>query len=236
MATENDKRFCVAMNPDTLTPEDKAALAGRKAALLKSGRWPAGSVIKVGFLEGDASLQTRVRNFAKQWVGQGMANLTLSFVPSPAAAHIRIAFKQGDGSWSYLGTFCTTKPHPTPTMNFGWLTPASSDEEVRSVVLHEFGHALGLIHEHQNPTQPIKWNEPAVRKDLSGDPNFWDDATIKANVLDKYDPAAVITTPVDKTSIMMYPIPKAWTLDGFSAGLNTDLSVNDKAFIKKCYP
>ena len=67
-------------------------------------------------------------------------------------AEIRIAFRQGNGSWSHLGTFCRQiTDDDEPTMNYGWLTPDSDDVELRSVVLHEFGHALGLIHEHQNP-------------------------------------------------------------------------------------
>ena len=63
-------------------------------------------------------------------------------------------------------------------MNFGWLDEA--------VVLHEFGHAIGLAHEHQNPDKGIKWNEDAVIRDLSGPPNNWDVATIRHNVLNKY--------------------------------------------------
>ena len=34
---------------------------------------------------------------------------------------------------------------------------------------------------------------------------------------------------------MMYPIPKAWTVDGFSSGLNATLSSGDKRLIKKVY-
>jgi len=121
-------------------------------------------------------------------------------------------------------------------MNYGWLTPDSQDDEIRRVVLHEFGHALGLIHEHQNPMRPIKWNDAAVIRDLSQPPNSWDIDTIRHNVLNRYDPDTVVTTPVDKESIMLYPIPKAWTLDGFSSGLNSVLSKVDKEFILFCYP
>jgi hypothetical protein len=105
-----------------------------------------------------------------------------------------------------------------------------------SVVLHEFGHALGLIHEHQNPKNAIKWNKPAVIQDLSGPPNNWDTAKIQHNMFDNYDPAKVTATTVDSQSIMMYPIPKTWTLDGFSAGLNRDLSPTDKQLIHRVYP
>ena len=121
-------------------------------------------------------------------------------------------------------------------MNFGWLTANSTDDELRRVVLHEFGHALGLIHEHQNPNRAIKWNRAAVIADLSGPPNNWDEATIDNNMFKKYDSASLTSTPTDATSIMMYPIPAAWTLDGFSAGLNSGLSGIDKEFIRLAYP
>jgi hypothetical protein len=232
----NDTRFCMALAPETLTAADQALLAGRKAALLKANQWAAASVIKVAFLDGDPALQAKVKAVAKQWTNTGLANLTLSFIADPKKAQIRIAFTPGDGSWAYVGTYCTTLKYPEPTMNFGWLTPASSDVEIRSVVLHEFGHALGLIHEHQNPKQPIKWNVAAVKAALSGPPNNWDAATIEHNMFAKYDLTKVTATPVDDKSIMMYPIPQTWTLDGFSAGFNADLSADDKALIKKCYP
>ncbi len=97
------------------------------------------------------------------------------------------------------------------------------------------GHAIGLIHEHQNPLHAIHWNKAAVRHDLSGPPNNWDDATIQHNMFDRYDPAKVTATKVDRKSIMMYPIPQTWTVDGFSSGLNATLSSGDKRLIKKVY-
>jgi hypothetical protein len=164
-----------------------------------------------------------------------MADLTFDWVGDDDEAEVRIAFQQGDGSWSYMGTFCRQIPADEPTMNYGWLTPDSDDAEVQRVVLHEFGHALGLIHEHQNPSGGINWNEPAVIADLSGPPNNWDEDQIRHNVLDHYDPDAVEATDVDGDSIMMYPIPAAWTLDGFSADLNGDLSPLDRDFIRSEY-
>ncbi|WP_219414415.1 M12 family metallopeptidase [Pseudonocardia nigra] len=231
MTGTNERRYCVlAVN---------GPMAGRtRAALMDEFKWQGGTRIRVGFTDGDPELQQRVRAVAEQWTGPEMANLRLQFVPDSetADADIRVAFKQGDGSWSYLGTVCRQIPAAEPTMNYGWLTPQSSDEEVREVVLHEFGHALGLIHEHQNPDRPIAWNRAAVIADLSGPPNNWDEATIEHNIFKKYDPDEVTTTPVDPRSIMMYPIPASWTTDGFSAGFNTDLSDVDRAFIRDAYP
>jgi hypothetical protein len=225
---ENERHFCMVVVP-------KEAEGNTKAALLDEFKWPAGTAIRVRFLEGDPGLQERVQSVAEEWTGPDMANLQLQFGDDPDA-DIRIAFQQGDGSWSYLGTVCQQIPAPDPTMNYGWLTPDSGDDELRRVVAHEFGHALGLIHEHQNPDNPIEWNKPAVVADLSKPPNSWSLATIENNIFKKYDPDEVTTTPVDKFSIMMYPIPASWTNDGFSASLNKELSETDKEFIRGAYP
>jgi serralysin len=203
--------------------------------LLNGARWQSGDVIRVRFLEGDDDLKARVQQAAEDWTAPGMANLTLEFVDE-GDAEVRITFVQGDGSWSVLGTECRNVGQSEATMNYGWLTSSSDDTEVRQVVLHEFGHALGLIHEHQNPEGGIDWNERAVIDELSGPPNNWDEATIRFNVLDRYDPEDTTGTNVDPYSIMMYPIPATWTNDGFSAGFNDDLSDTDREFIQGAYP
>jgi serralysin len=226
----NADRFCMCISPEKEG-------GGTKAALLNQYRWPEGANITARFLGGDKKLQDRVAAVAKEWVGPNMARLFLTFTPmSETKTDLRIAFQPGKGSWSYLGTYCRQIPEPEPTMNFGWINADSPDTELRSVVLHEFGHALGLIHEHQNPKGGIKWNRDAVVADLSGPPNRWNLATIENNMFKKYSPSEVSGTDVDSKSIMMYPIPAAWTLDGFSAGFNSDLSEKDKTFIRFAYP
>jgi serralysin len=242
MAAQNSKHFCMSVVPTELSEATRQALGigNRKAALLNEFKWPKGSILKVKFEEGSPQLQQRVRDVAKGWLfdsaaNQQLANLQFDWV-STGDADIRIAFKQGDGSWSYIGTFCQEIPKSEPTMNYGWLTPESSDEDVRSVVLHEFGHALGLIHEHQNPVGGIEWNKEAVIADLSGPPNNWSLDQIQHNLFDRYDPAKVTATPVDPDSIMMYPIPASWTNGTFSADFNGELSQTDKDFIHTSYP
>lgn len=228
MTSTNERHYCLLLMPQE--QEGKP-----KAALLNENKWEPGTEIRVRFLEGDPKLQERVREVAETWVGPQLANLGFVFVDA-GDADIRIAFVQGDGSWSYLGTMARQIPANEPTMNYGWLTPDSDDDEVQRVVLHEFGHALGLIHEHQNPNRAIDWNRAAVIAALSGPPNNWPLSVIEHNIFARYDPAAVSSTPVDAESIMIYPIPASWTNDGFSAGLNTGRSVTDEEFIRGAYP
>jgi serralysin len=228
MAEPNPNHYCVVVSQGVQRSNDKAAL-------LNEAQWVQGEVIRVKFTEGDDALRDRVRAVADRWTAPGMAQLTLEWVDDDADADVRVAFVEGDGSWSYLGTQCRDIPADQPTMNYGWIDADSDEEEVRRVVLHEFGHAMGLIHEHQNPQGGIDWNEPAVIAALSKPPNSWTPEQIRHNVLDHYAADAVTATDVDRLSIMMYPIPLAWTNDGFSADLNDDLSETDIEFIRSVY-
>lgn len=209
------------------------SVSSLKAALDNVYQWGLGETITIGFLDGDPDLRDRVKQAAQAWVSAGMANLKFSF-RDDASTSVRIAFQQGAGSWSYIGTDC--RNHGGATMNFGWLQPSSTDDDVRSVVLHEFGHMVGLIHEHQNPDHAIQWNRDAVIRDLSGPPNNWDEATIQRNIFDVYKPQDVTGTALDPKSIMMYRIPASWTIDGFSTDFNGDLSSTDRELVAKVYP
>lgn len=226
---ENKDQWCMAWVPEITATSGKT-----KGAIVKDAAWNPGETITVSFLEGDPALQKRVREMAQRWTAPGMANLSLDFL-NHNDTDIRISFRF-KGSWSLLGKYCRHRTDTTlPTMNYGWLKPDSGEEELRRVVLHEFGHALGFIHEQQNPINSIKWNRDAVIADLSGPPNNWSAEQIQINMFDQPSQDDVFGTPVDKSSIMMYPIPASWTLDGFSVGLNTDLSEKDRELVQQVY-
>ena len=97
--------------------------------------------------------------------------------------------------------------------------------------LHEFGHAIGLVHEHQNPAGGIEWNEDVVIRDLSGPPNNWTVEQIRHNVLNKYSVDQIRGTEFDRNSIMLYFFPDAWVKNGQGTKENNDLSSQDTAFI-----
>lgn len=191
-----------------------------RAALFRAKKWPVGVTLKVRFLGGTSQQQGIVRQFVPEW--SQFANIKFNFT-NATDAEIRITFAANLGAWSYIGTDALNIPSDTATMNLGW-----QDE---AVVLHEFGHAIGLIHEHQNPFGGIKWNRPAVIKDLGGPPNNWDLPTIENNMFRTYSKDQLNGTDLDKFSIMMYRIPASWTTDGFSTEFNAVLSQTDKSFI-----
>jgi hypothetical protein len=185
----------------------------------------------VEFLEGDPVVERKVEQVANEWTQYSGVTFVFGNVPH---ADIRITFNPASGSWSYIGQ-CQSNLGPTgASMNFGWLIPTTDDAEYQRVVLHEFGHALGLLHEHQSPAANIPWNFPAVYeyyKQTQG----WSKEQVDENIFRKYSESETNSTVYDPQSIMEYAIPKELTLNGFSVGWNYELSPEDKVFIKTLY-
>ncbi|MEZ4428493.1 MAG: M12 family metallopeptidase [Nannocystaceae bacterium] len=222
---------CVDRIPALSRPHGTApASMAERLTLYQAYQWPNGSEITIRFLDGAPALRDRVKAQALLW--EEHVNLRFVFTDDHDAK-VRISFSPG-GSWSYIGTNCMD--HAGATMNFGWLTPHSSDLEVQRVVLHEFGHMLGFTHEHQNPERPFQWDEEAVRAYYSGPPNYWSDADIEVNVFHKYSTTNTQYSAFDAASIMLYPIPNEFTIGDFEVGMNYTLSTVDKQFARMMYP
>lgn len=206
-----------------------------RGGMLTAAQWPASRAITISFLDDKYGLRTRVQEVAEQWLSRTGAELKFQWRVDTTRTDLRISFVR-KGSWSLLGAQALAQPDVAePTMNLGWLNAQSSEDDLRKVVLHEFGHALGLIHEHSSPEAQIPWNRAAVIAALSGPPNNWPVAQIEHNVFSGYDRNDVRTTPFDEHSIMLYPISKAWTVGGYETAANTDLSDQDIALIRRIY-
>lgn len=191
-----------------------------RAIIVFLKRWINGSKLRVRFMGGTPAQQALAKEQAQWWTQH--ANLTFVFDNAPNA-EIRITFDSSDGAWSYIGTDASSIPTNQPTMNLGFLDGGTA--------AHEFGHAIGLAHEHSNPAGGIEWNEEVVLRDLMGPPNNWTPDQIRHNVLNKYSADQIRGTDFDRDSIMLYFFPDTWVKSGEGTKENDVLSNLDKEFI-----
>ncbi|MFZ4083576.1 MAG: M12 family metallopeptidase [Pirellula sp.] len=200
-------------------------------AVLFQKTWKPGRTLRIAFL-GDVNNTVRdgIISFAKQWLDH--VNLRFDFV-SGSSGDIRISTTPG-GSWSYIGTDALTIPAAEPTMNYGWLTPSTPEKEYSRVVLHEFGHALGAIHEHQHPGVAIPWDRDAVYRYYAR--QGWSREQVDNNIFRRYESSQLNNSAYDRNSIMHYAIPNELTIGDFEVDWNTVLSPMDKSHFARIYP
>jgi hypothetical protein len=204
-----------------------------RAAVEKMRLWENNKRLRIRFLDGDPVVQEKIANIAPEW--EQFTNLNLDFVRS-GAAEIRISFRDVGFSWSTVGTDALSRARTAATMNYGWLKPTTAVREYRRVVLHEFGHALGMIHEHNNPAAAgqIPWDKPKVYAYYAR--QGWSKQDVDENIFAVYARDATNFSAFDPSSIMEYAVPDELTVGSYSIGWNTELSELDKEFMRHQYP
>lgn len=249
-------------------------------------RWRPGSVVRVGFLGGDSQLHADIEGAVGQIAES--ANLILDFGKDEAtgsyrswseadtehAAEIRVSFDM-PGYFSLVGT------DSTDTMIGGPGSPIGGGAGQRSLNLsrydvqrpvgwegttrHEFMHALGFHHAHQNLRGPcadeFRWDDdpgyqpttdatgrfvpdaagrrPGIYTYLAGPPNNWSkakvDHNLRTNVSDD-----VVVGPFDAASVMLYRFAAFFYKTSPSAcaptGDGQNLSEGDKRGLRLLYP
>jgi len=203
-------------------------------------KWKNGTILKYYLFDkayspelgGTADSIAQVETGFKIWSDVGIG-VMFQRVLKPEDAIIKVGFKQGDGSWSYLGTDVLKYESEGRTMNLGW-------SSLRTV-LHEIGHTLGFSHEHQNPKAGIVWNEEAVYRYYSGPPNNWSREKTFHNIIRKIPSEQVLGSDWDKDSIMHYSFEEGLILEPREfrdqcLSRRGGLSEMDKLWIKRFYP
>lgn len=193
--------------------------------------WDNGKTIYIKFLSGSKSMQDKVKVVVKEW--ERYANLKFEFV-SVGASNIRINLDNKGGHNSMIGTLANNAAADERTMNFD-TTDFKTYAAMRRTVLHEFGHAIGLLHEHYSPIAGIPWNKEAVYADLKKTQG-WDKETVDVNLFQQYNVSYTNGTSYDRKSIMHYPVFARWTTNGFNVDWNNDLSDGDITIIGLLYP
>lgn len=161
---------------------------------------------------------------------QPLVNLKFTFIEKSEIADkknvVKISFDPDGGAWSLVGKDAINQKGPT--MNLGWFDV--------STVLHEFGHVLGMIHEHQSPLgKSIDWNQNEVFK-WARETQGWNEEETKKNILDKYNKNMINGSDFDPLSVMLYFFPAKLTMNHRGTKQNLRLSADDVIWIEKTYP
>ena len=143
-------------------------------------------------------------------------------------SEIRIMFEHNKGCNSYVG-FDPFMPldQDKPTMIFSWFSVHT--------VLHEFCHALGMIHEHQIEVLP--WNKKLVYAYMLK-ADGWNKNKVDSSIFEQYDFSANndFGGVYDPTSIMHYPFQGIFFTDGIERYGGFCLSEQDRYWLKLWYP
>lgn len=173
---------------------------------------------------------------------QPIVNVKLEFYDENKQLHnvntcdIRIDFDDRGGAWSLLGTEALKKKHKgKATMNFGWFDVPT--------VLHEFCHAVGMVHEHQNPKgKVILWDVPRLVT-WAQQQQGWDAETTKEQIVKRYALDEINGSTFDGKSIMLYFFPGDVVLNpdtnkccGTGTNQNMMFSPYDVLYLNYNYP
>ncbi|HET6940971.1 MAG TPA: M12 family metallopeptidase [Sphingomicrobium sp.] len=201
--------------------EGRALQPGANAAL-----WPAGSTIRVRFLNGGPAERQLFEESMGEWLKY--ANLHVSYVRS-GDSDIRAKFANDGASWSYVGRNAQQRLPDEPTI---WLGHPIGDAWARTAFLHEIGHSLGLVHEFQNPQAQQYYNRDALMAYFQGTMHMSGDQISKMF----FDTAAYPgSRPVDFNSVMSFPLPPRVLRNGKSFVAGNELSQSDRAYIAQLY-
>ncbi|WP_166223162.1 M12 family metallopeptidase [Pseudomonas atagonensis] len=215
-------------------PNNQSSNSGgrRKRSLVNYSKlWANGRTLKIAFIDApEAEHKQKIIDAASRWLPY--INLTFDFVDGEQG-DIRIATKNNVNS-SILGTDALLIHPDWPTMSLG-VKPDHEDFEV--IVTHEFGHALGAMHEHQHPEANIPWDKPKVYEFYRNrEMNPLTPEQVDRNLFIPFDTLAAIYTEYDRKSIMHHPVANALTLGNWENPTNREISKKDKKLMRLLYP
>lgn len=187
-------------------------------------------------------VKKKIMELANEW--SDYADITFESIGSRQGSDIRVGSAK-KGYYSKVGTDASSVDIKDNTMNL-------HDHHLLNKILpgtvrHEFGHALGLYHEHQlSGTQSllIPYNEKATFKYYTGAPNHWHRNQVKHNILQPRQLTGIhkLKRTMDQFSVMMYPVKmdlltkQDLAVHHFGTAGQSTLSAEDRIHIGRMYP
>ncbi|KAM6530265.1 hypothetical protein FALCPG4_008390 [Fusarium falciforme] len=214
----------------------KSSSDGAKPGLAKSNvLWPNERCnLRVRFLNGDKFDQETVKKCVTEHYNSIPMRPRFKFLEpgDPEHSDIRITFT--NESKCLIGRSAENH-RGEPTMWLNMHRDSSMGAEARRAkrlydILHEFGHALGMQHEHQHPECKVNWNMQVIQAKYG-----WS----AEKVHDNFDRLTQGVKPAayDPESIMHYPVDPGDTHSLVTyVPLATKLSKGDKKFLMAIYP
>jgi hypothetical protein len=198
--------------------------------------------IGVFFLDGSPQQRQFVMDYAPDWTGPEGATIEWVF-DNADMNHIRITFETNENK-SAIGTDAKHKLDG-PTMWLADVSARSSLERIQRVIRHEFGHAIGLHHEHLHPGINLTWNTDDIVNEMMN--IGWCKGTVdeckkevKSQITGEKRMESLKVCPgarnFDSHSIMLYDIRKEWNQEGKAYRASHEISDNDLACARSLYP
>jgi hypothetical protein len=206
-------------------------LPSQSAARGLEPSWPRGGIIHVYFRNGNAARRTAVAECANEWSRYGNFLFQFHSEPMPAGVYgILIEFWDFNGN-SALNSGTWSNLYPSMRLPFN--SPAGC-----LVTQHEFGHALGMWHEFENPSSVPFLNPNADPYQVLQEAFGWDRQASDYHLLKRVVPPS-IAKPFDTASVMGYQ-SEAFFPDLYKPGIVMDpsssLTAQDKAYVRQLYP
>lgn len=198
--------------------------------------------INIAFVSGTSEERELVKKFAMPW--SKYANLNFHFFDSLSEApggraHIRVQISERNGANPFAGDSYVGTDSLYSGTGYSMRIFIKPDEMMyllRGVVLHEFGHALGLNHEHQHPERTYEFNEAKLQADCAKRGISYSQCdAIYTKTFSRWENSFLTYDP---DSIMHYSLDRNYIKTGPEEILNAaaDLSLLDKIGIARIYP